>query len=253
MQKFVLRFLGILFIVCVPVLYFACNNKNQSAQNTNSTTTTGGLQNTQVNSVTSASVKANDAAQGNSGMEKFATKEAKDPIAFDVRGDKLESVVNDTQHNISFGAPRTYQTVSYSTLPADDISRKFTQFSSPEISISPVYSFSNGQNSLVVSLVKFPATQTIKQFVEKYEALNKQRFASAAFTTTAFKNRNIPMTQFFIQEAESGLFRIVFPSGQKNQMLQFDYTIRRNSIQTDMERIEPSIGSIIQIASAPNQ
>lgn len=228
----------------------SCNNKNQTEQ----TNLKGknDAQSSQIPSITSASVKANDADNGNSGMEKFATKEAKDPIAFDVRSDKLESITNDTEHGISFGSPRTYMAISYSTLPVGDISRKFTEYSSKELTVSPLHSFSNGQNSLVVSLVKFNTNQTLQQYIEKYEAVNKQRFTPATFTTTAFKNRDIPMTQFFIQEAESGLFRVIFPSSQKNQLFQFDYTIRRSSIQADMERIEPSIGSISRISSSVN-
>ncbi len=251
MTTFLFRILCIFITAFTVASCSSCNNKNQTAQ-TNTTTTSGTQSGIQTPNVTSASVKANDAASGKSGMEKFITKEAKDPIAFDVRGDKLESITNDTEQGISFGPPRTYEAIPYSTLPMNDISRKFTEYSSPEITISPLHSFSNGKNSLVVSLVKFNTTQTLEQYVEKYEALNKQRFTPATITTTSFKNREIPMTQFFIQEAENGIFRIVFPAAKKNQLLQFDYTIRRNSIQADMERIEPSIGSIVRIIAPTN-
>jgi len=234
-------FIGLTMVSC---------NQNQSEQTKSQSKNNS--QTIQTKSVTSASVRANDTENGNSGMEKFATKEAKDPIAFDVRGDKLESITNDTERGISFGSPRTYRSIAYTALPIRDISRKFTEYTSKELTVLPLYSFSNGQNSLVVSLVKFSTSQTLQQYIENYEALNKQRFTPATFTTTAFKNRDIPMTQFFIQESESGLFRVIFPSSQKNQLLQFDYTIRRNSIQADMERIEPSIGSIVRISSLTN-
>lgn len=251
MTTFLFRTLCIFITSFTIAACSSCNNKNQTAQT--NTPTSGGVQSgIQTPNATSASVKANDATNGKSGMEKFITKEAKDPIAFDVRGDKLESITNDTEQGISFGPPRTYQAIPYSTLPMNDISRKFTEYSSPEITISPLHSYSNGKNSLVVSLVKFSTAQTLEQYIEKYEALNKQRFTPATITTTSFKNREIPMTQFFIQESESGIFRIVFPATKKNQLLQFDYTIRRNSIQADMERIEPSIGSIVRLIAAAN-
>jgi hypothetical protein len=250
MNIFLVRFFSISLITLTFVFCSSCNNKNQAAQDLqNNKTTKDGITTIQQPNITSASVKANDAESGNSSMEKFATKEAKDPIAFDVRGDKLELIVNDSQHRISFGTPRTYETISYTVLSPSDISRKFTEFSSREITVTPIHAFGSKQNSLVVSLIKFTTNQTLEQYIDKYEALNKQRFASATFTTTAFKNRDIPMTQFFIQEAESGLFRIIFPASQKNQLLQFDYTIRRNSIQADIERIEPSIGSIGRISA----
>lgn len=150
MTAYLFRTLSISLAAFTVVSCSSCNNKNQTAQT--NTTNTNGVQNIQTPNITSASVKANDVGRGKSSMEKFITKEAKDPIAFDVRGDKLETIINDTELGISFGPPRTYQTITYSTLPINDISRKFTDYSSPELTITPVHSFSNGKNVLSSSL-----------------------------------------------------------------------------------------------------
>lgn len=239
----------LLYSTILALLLFGCKDKNQETRQTQEKMTPGAGQLTftpEKPNITTATVKANDKETR---MERYVTKDAKNAIAFNVRGDKLEAVVNNPKLGISFGTPRNFQALPFSTLPTEDIARKFTEFTSPEMRITPLYAFSNGQNSMVVSQIKLLAGQSPTQFVDSYETLNKSRFAPANFTTTSFKNRDIPMVQFFIQEAESGLFRIIFPSTQKNLFLQFDYTARRTSIQADMERIDPSIGSILRIAT----
>ena len=237
----------------IITILFACNDKKQELppiqeKNSNGVDTRSGqiTFTPEITNATSATTKANEKGTG---FERYVTKEAKNTLAFDVRGDKLDAVINNTKLGVSFGTPRNYQNLSFGALPVNDIARKFTEFTSPEISVTPLYTFGNGQNSMVVSQIKLLIGQTPEQFIDNYEAINKSRFAPANFITTSFKNRDIPMTQFFIQEAESGLFRIVFPTTRKNLFLQFDYTARKNSIQSDIESIDPSIGSITRIVA----
>ncbi len=251
MSNLLKNLLGISFVLSLATIltltFSSCKKEQETPKNQETTGAAGGLTLiTEMPNVTSASAKASDVSKG---MERFATKEAKDPIAFDVRGDKLENIFNDTKLGITFGSPREFQAVSFSSILKNDIARQFTEFASARLSVKPLYAYSNGRNTMVVSQIQLLAGQTPQEFIDEYETLNKTRFAPATLTLTSFKNRDIPMTQFFVQESESGLFRVVFPAQEDNRYIQFDYTIRRISIQEDMQRIEPSLGSIMRIAA----
>lgn len=195
---------------------------------------------------TSASIRSYETGTG---MERYATKDARAPVAFHVAADKLERIINDTKLRLSFGIPRGFQPRAYATLPADDIARKFTDFVADSIRSQPVYTFGDERNSLVVSLLTVQKAMSYKEFLDAYELLNRARFAPAMLTVTSFRNKDIPMTQFFIQESEQGLFRIILPGTHAASYIQFDYTVRRVSIREDMERIEPSLGSITRLTA----
>ncbi len=235
-----------IFSVFILFFTFSCNTKPSGQQN-------APLPQTQQNggqsalSVTSATIKSSEEGTG---MEKYATKEAKEPVAFNVGTDKLQSIVNDARLQLSFGTPINFELRNFSTLPSNDIARKYTEISNSDFSVSPIHAFSDNKNSLVVSKISLKKPLSRKEFLDKYEIENKIHFAPATLTVTSFMNKDIPMTQFFIQQDESGIFRIVFPGSEKNTYIQFDYTTRRMSIQMDMEIIEPSIGSIMRYYQA---
>lgn len=238
------------FLLSPLLLAFSCN-KQSNTDNTKTTSVQFPQQTIGQNSpsVTSATIKKSESGTG---LEKYATKEAKESVAFNVSSDKLEAIINDAKIQLSFGVPKEYQIRPYNTLPQNDIARKFTEFTNSEISSLPLYSFSNGVNSMVVSQIQTKKGMSLQEFINNYELLNRGKFVPATLSLASFKNKDIPMTQFTIQENESGLIRIIMPSLTSNKFFQFDYTIRRTSFQSDMERIEPSVGSIMRIGTTAN-
>jgi hypothetical protein len=206
---------------------------------------------------TGAFIQANPAAGGantpsaTSGtvrQNQYANTKANQEIAFSVSSDKLERVINDTKRGLVFAPPRTFRVIPFGSIPFTDIAGKFTEFTVEDFSVVPLYTFSNGQNTMVVSEIRLGsnlATSPFQQQAQVYETLLRQRFAPASLTTISYKKGAIPMMQYFIQESESGLFRIIFPATVPGQLFQCDYTVRRRSIDADMERIEPSLGSFV--------
>jgi hypothetical protein len=184
-------------------------------------------------------------------LNKGEQKNPQEQVAFDVSSDKIERFVNDSQLGISFAPPRGFMPILYNGLAANDISTKFTKFSSPTMAIEPLYVF-RGRANMVVSKIDFSKSKSAyKPFLAKYEALVRERFAPANVITTTFMKGDIQMTQFFIQEADQGLFRVVFSSQEVNKALQFDYSIKRQTVSDDMQAIEPSLGTITFILLAP--
>ena len=227
------------FIVCSTILVVlsACSD----TENQDKRTLDPALRN---KLSTTATIERNPLNQGEQ-------KNPQEQVAFEVSSDKIERFVNDSQLGISFAPPRGFTPILYNGLAATDISTKFTKFSSPTITIEPVYAF-RGRANMVVSKIDFSKSKSAyKPFLAKYEALVRERFAPANIITTTFMKGDIQMTQFFIQEADQGLFRVVFASQETNKALQFDYTIKRQTVSDDMQAIEPSLGTITKIPLAP--
>lgn len=177
-------------------------------------------------------------------LNKGEQKNPQEQVAFEVSSDKIERFVNDSQLGISFAPPRGFVPILYNGLAANDISTKFTKFSSSTMTVEPIYTF-RGRANMVISKIDFSKSkQTYKGFLAKYESLIRERFAPATITTTVFMKGEIQITQFFIQEANQGLFRVVFSSQEANKALQFDYSIQRQTVSDDMQAIEPSLGTI---------
>lgn len=184
-------------------------------------------------------------------LNKGEQKNPQEQVAFEVSSDKIERFINDSQLGISFAPPRGFAAILYNGLAANDISTKFTKFSSPTMTIEPVYAF-RGRANMVVSKIDFSKSKSAyKPFLAKYESLIRERFAPATIITTVFMKGEIQITQFFIQEAERGLFRVVLQSQEANKALQFDYSIQRQTVSDDMQAIEPSLGTITMIPLAP--
>jgi hypothetical protein len=249
------------FALLLGAFTLACdtNSKNQTSSsarnrslnasaNTNTRTGDPALPSGQTSGQTQSATTATLSSGGSDkDMERYASKEAKEAIAFMVRSDRLESVQNNAQLGFSFGVPKGFQEIAFTALPPKDIARKFNASSVSNISMTPLQAFSDGRNSFVVSSLSAPANLSKKEFLDLYETLNKNRFAPALLTITAFKNRDLEMTQLFIQESERGLFRIITKGKKANEYAQFDYTIQRTTANADMEKIESSIGSILRI------
>ena len=171
-------------------------------------------------------------------------------VAFEVSSDKIEGFVNDKQLGISFAPPRGFAPINYAVFTPKEISAKYTKFRSNLITAEPAYTF-RGRANMVVSKIDFSKSKmAYKDFLAKYEVLIRERFAPANVITTTFMKGDIQMTQFFIQEAEQGLFRVVFASQEANRALQFDYSIQRQTVSDDMQAIEPSLGTITFIPLA---
>ena len=182
----------------------------------------------------------------NDPMSRFEKKNTDEQVAFSVSGDQIEKFINDSELGISFAPPRGYAPILYNALPSD-ISTKFTIFNNSDANVTPKYSFRKQEN-LVVSVIDFKKSGvSYEKFLGKYEALLQERFVPATITRTFFMKGTIKITQFFIQETERGLFRIVFPSQVQGKALQFDFSLRRQTAQDNMQAIEPSIGTITYI------
>jgi hypothetical protein len=171
-------------------------------------------------------------------------------VAFEVSSDKIEGFVNDTQLGVSFAPPRGFAPINYAVFTPSEISAKWTKCNTNLMTAEPVYAF-RGQANMVVSKIDFTKSKIVyKDFLSRYEILVRERFAPANVIATTFMKGDIQMTQFFIQEAEQGLFRVVFSSQEANKALQFDYSIKRQTVRDDMQAIEPSLGTITMIPLA---
>ena len=219
------------------------SSESSPTTNNDKPNVTSGITSNQASDATTATLTG----AGDKDMERYASKEAKEAVAFMVSSDRLESVQNNTRLGFSFGVPKGFQEITFTALSPKDIAKKFNAASANNVSITPLQAFSDSQNSFVVSSVSAPSGLSKKEFLDLYEAMNKDRFAPALLTVTAFKNRDLEMTQFFIQESERGLFRILTKGKKTNEYAQFDYTVQRATVKADMDRIEPSIGSILRI------
>jgi hypothetical protein len=230
-----LAFRFVLFCTILVVMS-ACSDKENQDKRTLDPTLRNKLS-------TTATIERNPLNQGEQ-------KNPQEQVAFEVSSDNIERFINDSQLGISFAPPRGFAPILYNGLAANDISTKFTKFTSPTMAIEPVYAF-RGRANMVVSKIDFSKSKSAyKPFLAKYETLVRERFAPANVITTTFMKGDVQMTQFFIQEADQGLFRVVFSSQEANKALQFDYTIKRQTVSDDMQAIEPSLGTITMIPLA---
>jgi hypothetical protein len=180
-------------------------------------------------------------------LSRFEQKNTREQVAFSVSADQIEAFINDSERGISFAPPRGFFPTTYNLLPSTDISTKFTKVSTPEYSVEPLYTFRKQENVVVASIDFGKSEQTYDTFLTKYENTIRERFIPANITKTFFMKGTIKITQFFIQEAERGMFRVIFPSQIEGKAFQFDYSIRRQTAQDNMQAIEPSIGTITYI------
>lgn len=177
-------------------------------------------------------------------MGKYEKENSQEQVAFNVDADKVGAFINDTKNGISFAPPRNFVPVQYLSLPTKSLATKFTMYSSPKLTITPLHTFRD-RTTLVISKIDFSKSNlSYKQFLTEYESLIRANFAGASVTPTFFMKGNIRMTQYFIQEADNGLFRIVFAGLEPKTAFQFDFTINRITASDDMQAIEPAIGTI---------
>ncbi|TAE30293.1 MAG: hypothetical protein EAZ92_04810 [Candidatus Kapaibacterium sp.] len=182
----------------------------------------------------------------NNSMGKYEQKNSQEQVAFSVDAEKVGAFVNDAALGVSFAPPRNYVPLAPNSLAASDIAMKFAAYTSPQFSIQPVHAF-RARNSMLVSSIRLKNI-SYEQFLKDYENLVRTRFSPANITTTFFLKGDINIAQFFIQEADKGLIRVVFAGLKPNEAVQFDFAIERQTASDDMQAIEPALGSITRLA-----
>lgn len=181
--------------------------------------------------------------------EQYKTLDPQSSASFEVNPAELSAAIADSTIGLRFAPPKDYQRLSTSSIQSSVLYGALSLPPQTGIRTTPLYGFNNDktQNALLVSRVVFAAKDTgFKQQVAKYEKVLKEKFDPTPVSVTSFFKDSIPMIQFFMQDEDRGIMRIVF-AADKRSFFQFDYTIQRRTAKTDLDVMESSIGSIIRL------
>lgn len=180
--------------------------------------------------------------------EQYKTLDPKSTASFEVNPDELSAAVTDSAAGLKFSPPKDFQRLQTAAIETSVLYGALSLPPQTGIRTTPMYGFNNEktQNALLVSRVLFAAKDTgFKQQIAKYERVLKEKFNPIPVSTASFLKDSVAMVQFFMQDEDRGIMRIVF-AADKRSFFQFDYTIQRRSMKADLDVMESSIGSIIR-------
>lgn len=183
--------------------------------------------------------------------EQYNTINSKSNADFEVNPAELSAELIDSSLGLKFAPPKDYQRLGASAVQTSVLFGALSLPPQTGIRTTPLYGFNNEktQNALLISRVAFSSKDTgFTQQVAKYERVLKEKFDPSPVSVVSFVKDNISMVQFFVQNEDRGIMRVIF-AADKRSFFQFDYTIQRQTAKTDLDVIESSIGSIFRFNS----
>ena len=174
-----------------------------------------------------------------SSQEKNQTEKTAE-LTFDVDSTKLEKTTFVHDIGVQFNAPKEWTRISTSLFEEFSKHSSMILLEGNDFAVNPISIFLNKENNNVLFLSQLEVFED-STIVNKYKDLIQIKFSPTKVGN--FIKDDIIFTQYLIQDENRINFKLLF-FNSKNQLIQFDYIISRESYLSEIKAIESSIGSI---------
>ncbi|MDQ7815946.1 MAG: hypothetical protein RDU14_02900 [Melioribacteraceae bacterium] len=160
--------------------------------------------------------------------------------------EKIASEIVDESLRCKFNPPLNWSFQSAELSRKIESKNKFQDAGPNSFSYSPAYLFFNESTGslLSIGIVEYSdSITTIDNLVSNYKNLLSNKLRNDKLSIGSFTKSGIKFAQFKSEKESFVNYKIFFPNASK-KLIQLDCTIRKDSLETELNYLKATIGSI---------
>jgi hypothetical protein len=161
-------------------------------------------------------------------------------LEFEIDSSKVEHITHNTDLGIQFNSPKGWTLIPQALFEEFSKRNSAIFLEGVDFTINPISIFLNKENKSLLYISQLGGIEDSTS-VDKYKDLIQKNFSPTKVGD--FLKDNILFTQYLIQDENRINCKLLF-FNPKDQLIQFDYILQKDSYVLELKAIESSIGSI---------